>query len=162
MPSIISATFLLNPQDGESENKFFPLNISLTVLESSSDNVWVMSASPYLNTATISPCPISTVAQEENEKILLLQTYHYINNALYHKALGNVSKALLIFEQCLKVLNPEVRHKFLISHYMKDIYSKLHDNIPQDVTKGCEIITHPFMSLCAENDMFFATMRFYE
>ena len=104
----------------------------------------------------------SLIEQEENEEILLLQTYHYINNALYHKASGNESKALLLFEQCLKVLNPEARHKFLISHYMKDIYSRLHGNIPQDVTKGCEIITHPFMSLCAENDMFFATMRFYE
>lgn len=102
------------------------------------------------------------IAQEENEEILLLQTYHYISNALYNKALGNMSKALLIFQQCLNALKPQARHKFLICHYMKDIYSRLHENIPSDVSKGCEIITHPLMSLCAENDMFFATMRFYE
>lgn len=104
----------------------------------------------------------SLIGQSENKDILLLQTYHYINYALYYKAQGEFRNALSIFQQCLKKLNVQPRHYFLICHYMKDIYLKLKKTIPADVENGCSIITYPLISLYIERNMFFATMRFYE
>lgn len=104
----------------------------------------------------------SLISQTENDDIILLQTYHYINNALFHKAKGDLHISLSIFEECLQSVKLQSRHYFMINSYMKDIYIQLNNPIPADVESGCKIVTHPFVALCAKHDMFFATMRFYE
>ena len=102
------------------------------------------------------------ISQAENEDIVLLQTYHYINNALFHKAKGELRTSLSIFQECLQNVKPQARHCFLINSYMKDIYVQLDETIPTDVENGCKMVTHPFVTLCANQCIFFATMRFYE
>lgn len=102
------------------------------------------------------------IEQIQNDDIILLQTYHYINNALYHKAQGNLQKSLFIFQQCLDQLNVQTRHKFYICNCMKNIFLALNMDIPPFVESGCNIITYPLVSSYLEKDMFFATMRFYE
>ena len=80
---MIRATFSLKPQDGESENRLFPSNISLTISESSSDNGLVISASPYWNTAIISPSATSSSEQEENDSIVNTTNSNEITIAIY-------------------------------------------------------------------------------
>lgn len=102
------------------------------------------------------------IEQAENQDIILLQTYHYINNALYFKSQGELNKALFIFQQCLDQLNVQDRHKAYICNIMKKIYLTQKRTVPPMIEKNCNISTHPLISLLQKKDMFFATMRFYE
>lgn len=102
------------------------------------------------------------IEQARNEDIILLQTYHYINNALYFKAQGNLKKSLFIFQQCMDQLDIQTRHKFYICNCMKNIFLTLNMDIPPFIEDNCNIVTYPLMSSYLEKDMFFATMRFYE
>lgn len=102
------------------------------------------------------------IEQARNEDIILLQTYHYINNALYYKAQGNLRKSLFIFQQCLNQLDVQTRHKFYICNCMKKIFLELNMDIPTFIESCCNIVTYPLISSYLEKDMFFATMRFYE
>lgn len=102
------------------------------------------------------------IEQVCNEDILLLQTYLYINSALYYKAKGKLRKSLFIFQQCMDQINVQPRHKFYISNCMKDILLSLNMDIPQFIVDNCNIVTYPLISSFLERDMFFATMRFYE
>lgn len=102
------------------------------------------------------------IEQARNEDIVLLQTYHYINNALYFKAQGKLQKSLFIFQQCIDQLDIQTRHKFYICNCMKSIFLALNQDIPPLIEDNCNIVTYPLISSYLEKDMFFTTMRFYE
>ena len=102
------------------------------------------------------------IEQAENQDIILLQTYHYINKGLYFKAKGQMKKALFIFQQCLEQIELQDRHKVFICNNIRNICLTIKCAVPPLIERNCNIITYPLISLLQEKDMFFATMRFYE
>lgn len=98
----------------------------------------------------------------ENEDIILLKTYHYINWALYYKTTHSFNKALSLLYECQNNIQLQDRHKYIVYHQIDKICSILQTNVPKIIADCLEEKSYPLLDTYVENDYFFATMRFYE
>lgn len=99
------------------------------------------------------------IFQKENQDIVLLKIYHYINWSIYYKTIGDYKKSKMMLKKCLSVQNIQDRHKYWLECQLEKIGRLMNANLTRHSVLP---ETLPLIKMLVEKDTFFATMRFYE
>lgn len=97
-----------------------------------------------------------------NDDVILLLVYHYVNWAMYFKSAGQTTKALEQLLECERRCKLHPRHQYVVYQQQVILSKMLGIEISENLQKNSQISSYPILTRYIEQDMFFATIRFYE